>query len=467
MASSSRILRSAKSSSAQAGPKLLGLCLRRCGNTEETFLLPEGQESLNGVWLNKVRLAPYKAHVLSVGACIQLGVPLPNMEEAEFEYELIQNPHQRIIQLRNILIVAETKERRTKRSKASGSSNSSKAKVVEIQEKRNYRSRAKRNSSHQLPSGRNIVRRPGCLSASQHSPTTPSEGRLLLLRDVLTTGPPLDLLRLGYLCCPPGYCSLLLLLIVSCVPISSPYPPASRLTVPNYIPNSTRAICTGTSTPSMYILSLNQCCLQLPVISVSRSPRTSPQILGYLGACNSRQGELRSSAWFWNQSPGPAHHTLCFTLYGYRSPITTGSVAGGPTLNYGESGVVLCTMLMEELNRNKNNFEQIIEAKAKELQEAKEEKEKVQAHMDRLPMDELQCVICMEQFIEAVMLNCSHSFCSYCIKSWRKRNNECPICRQEIHSETHPSELDNFLNRTLSLDMRARREALIKQRKGF
>ncbi|NP_001135572.1 E3 ubiquitin-protein ligase RNF8 [Xenopus tropicalis] len=133
------------------------------------------------------------------------------------------------------------------------------------------------------------------------------------------------------------------------------------------------------------------------------------------------------------------------------------------------------TQLMQELNRNKNDFEQIIQAKNKELQETKEEKEKVRAqkeevlnHMNDVLDNELQCIICSEHFIEAVTLNCAHSFCSYCIKSWRKRKEECPICRQEILSETRSLVLDNCIDSMvakLSPEMKNRRAALILERK--
>ncbi|KAG8430551.1 hypothetical protein GDO86_020405 [Hymenochirus boettgeri] len=134
------------------------------------------------------------------------------------------------------------------------------------------------------------------------------------------------------------------------------------------------------------------------------------------------------------------------------------------------------TQLMEELNRNKNDFQQIIQAKNKELQETKEEKEKVRAqneevlsHMNDVLDNELQCIICSEHFIEAVTLNCAHSFCSYCIKTWRKRKDECPICRQDILSETRSLVLDNCIDSMvakLSPEMRSRRASLILERKG-
>ncbi|NWH97234.1 RNF8 ligase, partial [Tichodroma muraria] len=131
--------------------------------------------------------------------------------------------------------------------------------------------------------------------------------------------------------------------------------------------------------------------------------------------------------------------------------------------------------LMEELNRNKRDFEEIIRAKNKELEETKEEKEKVRAQkeevlnqMNDVLENELQCTICSEHFIEAVTLNCAHSFCSYCINEWTKRKVECPICRQEIKSKTRSLVLDNCINRMvekLDVQMKEHRLSLIRERK--
>ncbi|XP_012928422.1 E3 ubiquitin-protein ligase RNF8 isoform X2 [Heterocephalus glaber] len=131
--------------------------------------------------------------------------------------------------------------------------------------------------------------------------------------------------------------------------------------------------------------------------------------------------------------------------------------------------------LMEELNRSKKDFETIIQAKNKELEQTKEEKQKVQAqkeevlsHMNDVLENELQCIICSEYFIEAVTLNCAHSFCSYCISEWMKRKIECPICRKDIKSKTHSLVLDNCIDKmvdNLSSEVKERRIDLIRERK--
>ncbi|KAM7367742.1 hypothetical protein PAMP_014021 [Pampus punctatissimus] len=129
-----------------------------------------------------------------------------------------------------------------------------------------------------------------------------------------------------------------------------------------------------------------------------------------------------------------------------------------------------------ELALSRQGFEEILLAKNKELEVTKEEKEKARAQKEEVVTqvtevleNELQCIICSELFIEAVILNCAHSFCSHCIKLWRKKKDECPICRQAIQSQTRCLALDNCIDsmvENLSLDMKARRQTLISERKG-
>lgn len=132
--------------------------------------------------------------------------------------------------------------------------------------------------------------------------------------------------------------------------------------------------------------------------------------------------------------------------------------------------------VIEELALSRQGFEEILLAKNKELEVTKEEKEKARAQKEEVVTqvtevleNELQCIICSELFIEAVILNCAHSFCCYCINQWRKKKNECPICRQSIQSQTRCLALDNCIDRmvdNLSLDMKARRQTLITERKA-
>ncbi|XP_035278676.1 E3 ubiquitin-protein ligase rnf8 isoform X3 [Anguilla anguilla] len=132
--------------------------------------------------------------------------------------------------------------------------------------------------------------------------------------------------------------------------------------------------------------------------------------------------------------------------------------------------------VMEELKCSRQGFEQILQAKDKELEVTKEEKEQARAQKDEVVIqmtdvleNELQCIICSELFIEAVTLSCAHSFCLHCIGAWRQRSGACPICRQDILSQTRSLVLDNCIDRmveSLSTELKERRQDLIAQRKG-
>ncbi|KAM9554205.1 E3 ubiquitin-protein ligase rnf8-like [Salvelinus alpinus] len=96
---------------------------------------------------------------------------------------------------------------------------------------------------------------------------------------------------------------------------------------------------------------------------------------------------------------------------------------------------------IEEIALSRQGFEDILKAKDKELEVTKEEKEKARAQkeevvtqMTEVLENELQCIICSELFIRT--LNCAHSFCLHCIREWRKRKDECPICWQAILSQS-------------------------------
>ncbi|XP_062415500.1 E3 ubiquitin-protein ligase rnf8 isoform X3 [Pungitius pungitius] len=132
--------------------------------------------------------------------------------------------------------------------------------------------------------------------------------------------------------------------------------------------------------------------------------------------------------------------------------------------------------VIDELAHSREGFEEILLAKNKELELTKEEKEKARAQTEEVVTqvtevleNELQCIICSELFIEAVILSCAHSFCSHCIKQWRRKKDECPICRRAIQSQTRCLALDNCIDsmvKNLSLDMKSRRQTLITERKA-
>ncbi|CAN9507809.1 unnamed protein product [Ophioblennius macclurei] len=130
--------------------------------------------------------------------------------------------------------------------------------------------------------------------------------------------------------------------------------------------------------------------------------------------------------------------------------------------------------VMDELTISRQSFEEMLSAKNKELEVTKEEKEKARAQKEEVVTqvtevleNELQCVICSELLIKAVILNCAHSFCSFCINEWRKKKEECPICREAIQSQTRCLALDNCIDgmvENLSADMKERRQTLVTER---
>ncbi|KAJ8913750.1 hypothetical protein NQ315_007467 [Exocentrus adspersus] len=82
--------------------------------------------------------------------------------------------------------------------------------------------------------------------------------------------------------------------------------------------------------------------------------------------------------------------------------------------------------------------------------------------------NELQCVICSELFVKAVTLNCSHSFCKYCIGAWSKNKSDCPICRTKITSTTATIVLDNVIEKVIETspaDIKEHRRALVEERR--
>lgn len=73
--------------------------------------------------------------------------------------------------------------------------------------------------------------------------------------------------------------------------------------------------------------------------------------------------------------------------------------------------------------------------------------------------------------LQAVSINCSHSFCSYCLEKWMVVKRQCPVCRAPVISTVPVIALDSYISRmvdeTFSEDMKSRRQAVIKERQGL
>ncbi|KAG7163731.1 E3 ubiquitin-protein ligase rnf8-A-like 1 [Homarus americanus] len=121
---------------------------------------------------------------------------------------------------------------------------------------------------------------------------------------------------------------------------------------------------------------------------------------------------------------------------------------------------------LQTLEAQNMSLEQELESTAVATKYAREE---VVESVSGVLENELQCSICNELLITAITLNCSHTFCKYCIDRWKKNKQECPNCRASITSETRSLVVDNFIEKivpTLSEEMKKKRADIVAERKA-
>ncbi|XP_071995873.1 E3 ubiquitin-protein ligase RNF8 isoform X3 [Engystomops pustulosus] len=466
-------------------------CLRRLGGSRDVLLLPEGEEvtlgrgvdvtyqlqsplcplmvsrvhcilrqdaqrrwtitdnrSLNGVFVNKEKLEPGRAYVLAGGSRVQVGVMLPNAEGSELEYEFVQED---LEQIRPLLIPPQSGKRKSSRSKrkmncedpqASGTeapSSSSKAKIQRVSRESKDAARSQKPEVVERPvTVQEVVERPVTVQEVVERPVTVQEvvERPEVVQELVER------------------------------------PVALEEVVE--LDGSLDAELMSTQTPSSFHLTkMRQSIVELRNLNTQVQEKLK----------NPRQGGPAGSEQLQDlQKELSTRHQEHLQQVDQLKKVLQekqGSADSAEERLKEQLAQALHehSLLMEDLNRSHRDFEQIIQEKNKELQETKEEKEKVKAqkeevlnHMSDVLDNELQCVICSEHFIEAVTLNCAHSFCSFCIQSWRKRKEECPMCRQAITTQTRSLVLDNCIDRMvtkLSPEMRDRRLALILHRKDL
>ncbi|XP_054053429.1 E3 ubiquitin-protein ligase RNF8 isoform X1 [Rissa tridactyla] len=403
-------------------------------------------KSLNGVWLNKQRLDPSKTYPITEGDRIQLGVPLENKETAEYEYEVIKEEWEKIrpfLARRNDL--GKARSSRTKRkfsleeSETSGSEGPS-----------NSKSKRDRVSCGNEPLGESW----GRVEEAKH---------LTGKRDVKLPSPGPSEEDSG----PVG---------------SSPVHSERALSVTHKEPKGSGLAQSWTGLEMLRKTLVDIMKLkvkvqekQTAVLNVKQKRRKCAQreILAMEQELRELQDQLCMEQEHQQQQVEELERTFSKeqqNLEGVKWQHREENLKEQLAQVLQEHHA-----LMEELSRSKKDFEEIIRAKNKELEETKEEKEKVRAQkeevlnqMNDVLENELQCTICSEHFIEAVTLNCAHSFCSYCINEWTKRKVECPICRQEIKSKTRSLVLDNCIDRMvekLDVAMKEHRLTLIRERK--
>ncbi|XP_035179233.1 E3 ubiquitin-protein ligase RNF8 isoform X1 [Oxyura jamaicensis] len=403
-------------------------------------------KSLNGVWLNKQRLDPSKTYPITEGDRIQLGVPLENRETAEYEYEVIKEEWEKIrpyLAQRNDL--GKAKSSRTKRkfsleeSETSGSEGPS-----------NSRSKRDRVSYDIEPLGKPCGRVEEVKGLTEKMDVKlPSPG------SSEEDGGPVR---------------------------SSPVQAEKAVSVS---PKDQKGSVLSQSWTGLE--KLKKTLGDIKELKVKVQDKQT----AVLNAKQKRRKAAQKTILAMEQELQELQEQLCTEQEQHQQQMEELEKTfskeqenlEGVKWQHGEENLkeqlaqVLQEhhALMEELSRNKKDFEEIIRAKNKELEETKEEKEKVRAQkeevlnqMNDVLENELQCTICSEHFIEAVTLNCAHSFCSYCINEWTKRKVECPICRQEIKSKTRSLVLDNCIDRmveNLDVEMKEHRLSLIRERK--
>ncbi|XP_049623041.1 E3 ubiquitin-protein ligase RNF8-like [Suncus etruscus] len=396
-------------------------------------------KSVNGVWLNKERLVPLKFYSIHKGDHIQLGVPLEHKEHAEYEYEVAEEDWERLYPC----LAPKSDQMRTKRkfslerlesSGVEGPSHSiSKISKVSCEPECPVKTPGK---------GAVTSSSSGCADAKQTS-LEPSE----MVRGKQTCPGPTEVME------PPKKPKA-----------SNSSASQSNLELLKMTVSRILKVKTQMQEKLMAVLNVKRQTQKGNAKEMEKMEQELKDLQSQLCAEQVQQQaqaeqlektfqEKDEHLQNLEKEQGKEHlkQQLVQTLQEYHS-------------------------LMEELNRSKKDFEAIIQAKNKELEQTKEEKEKVQAkmeevlsHVNDVLNNELQCIICSEYFIEAVTLNCAHSFCSYCINDWMKRKAECPICRKDIESKTYTLVLDNCIDKmveNLSSEVKERRAALTRERKG-
>lgn len=117
-------------------------------------------------------------------------------------------------------------------------------------------------------------------------------------------------------------------------------------------------------------------------------------------------------------------------------------------------------MAQDEHDKEKNKLMSKYQAMKDELAAKdrlliEKEQEQVKAKDDIFTsiQEEMTCAICQELFISAYTLPCAHSFCEWCITEWMTKNHyrECPVCRAAISKEpVHSIAIDNAIRTLLA-----------------
>nr|XP_020741430.1 E3 ubiquitin-protein ligase RNF8 isoform X4 [Odocoileus virginianus texanus] len=335
-------------------------------------------KSLNGVWLNRERLEPLKVYSIHKGDHIQLGVPLENKENAEYEYEVTEEDWERIypcLSPKSDQMMEKNKGLRTKR----------KYSLDELE-----------GSGAEGPS--NLKSKISKLSCELSQPVK-SHGK-------------------GEVASPPSeYLDTKL----------TSFEPSGKTTGAHVNPGPAKVIELHRKKKKASNPSASQSNLELFKITMSRILMLKTQMQEkQVAVLNVKKQTKKGSSKKivkMEQELRDLQSQLCAEQAQQQARVEQLEKTiqeeqqhlQGLEKEEGEEDLKQqlaqalqeYRALMEELNRSKKNFEAIIQAKDKELEQTKEEKEKVQAqkeevlsHMNDVLENELQCIICSEYFVE-------------------------------------------------------------------
>ncbi|XP_054578186.1 E3 ubiquitin-protein ligase RNF8 isoform X3 [Eptesicus fuscus] len=373
-------------------------------------------KSLNGVWLNRVRLAPLEEYSLHTGDRVQLGVPLENKESAEYEYEVTEEDWEKMypyLAPTNDQILGKNKGLRTKR----------KCSLDELE-----------GPEAEGPSHLKFK-----MSKVSCEPGQPLKSRG---KGEMANGPSEHL--------EPQVTSL---------------EPRENTTGAHVFSGPTKVLALHHNKQKASNPSVSQSRLELFKVTMSRILKLKTQMQEKQVAVLNEKKQTQK---------GDSKNIVQMEqeLQDLQSQLCAEQAQQQARVEQLEKTFEEEQQHLQGLEKEQGE-EDLKQQLAQALQE--EEKEKVQAqkeevlsHMNDVLENELQCIICSEYFIEAVTLNCAHSFCSYCINEWMKRKVECPICRKDIKSKTPSLVLDNCISKmvdNLSSEVKERRTDLIKRRK--
>lgn len=87
--------------------------------------------------------------------------------------------------------------------------------------------------------------------------------------------------------------------------------------------------------------------------------------------------------------------------------------------------------------------------------------------MEEILESDVYCAICREVYVNPFILNCSHSFCKYCLIIWLNKKVCCPSCRNVAVFQTENLALRNTISKMISntsAKFKSERKRLVKFR---